>query len=71
MGHGTGYKYAHDYPNHYVEQQYLPYELNGKEFYRPTGNGYEQKIKEHLLRIKKEAVGYAADDKITQKEQND
>ena len=55
LGHGTGYKYAHDYPNHYVEQQYLPYELNGKEFYKPTGNGYEVKIKEHMQRIKKEA----------------
>ena len=55
LGHGTGYKYAHDYPNHYVEQQYLPYELNGKEFYKPTGNGYEVKIREHMQRIKKEA----------------
>ncbi len=55
LGHGTGYKYAHDYPNHYVEQQYLPYELNGKEFYCPTGNGYELKIKEHMRRIRKEA----------------
>ena len=55
LGHGTGYKYAHDYPNHYVEQQYLPYELNGKEFYRPTGNGYEVKIKEHMRRIRREA----------------
>ncbi len=55
LGHGTGYKYAHDYPNHYVEQQYLPYELNGKEFYRPTGNGYEVKIKEHMRRIRKDA----------------
>lgn len=55
LGHGTGYKYAHDYPNNYVKQQYLPYELNGKEFYRPTGNGYEVKIKEHMARIKKEA----------------
>jgi len=53
--HGTGYKYAHDYKNHYVEQQYLPYELNGKEFYHPSGNGYEVKIKEHMSRIKKEA----------------
>ena len=52
LGHGAGYKYAHDYPNHYVEQQYLPYELNGKEFYRPSGNGYEVKIKEHMKRIK-------------------
>ncbi len=55
LGHGTGYKYAHDYPNHYVEQQYLPYELNGKEFYSPTGNGYEVKIKEHMARIRREA----------------
>ncbi|MBD5548498.1 MAG: replication-associated recombination protein A [Lachnospiraceae bacterium] len=52
LGHGTGYLYAHDYPNHYVEQQYLPYELNGKEFYHPSGNGYEVKVKEHMKRIK-------------------
>ena len=55
LGHGIGYKYAHDYPNNYVRQQYLPYELSGKEFYSPSGNGYEKKIKEHLLRIRKEA----------------
>ena len=55
LGHGTGYKYAHDYPNHYVEQQYLPYELNGREFYKPSGNGYEVKIREHMKRIKAEA----------------
>ena len=29
LGHGKDYKYAHDYPNHYVRQQYLPYELSG------------------------------------------
>ncbi len=52
LGHGTGYKYAHDYPNHYVKQQYLPYELNGKEFYKPTGNGYEMKIREHMKWLK-------------------
>lgn len=55
LGHGRDYKYAHDYPNHYVEQQYLPYELSGKEFYRPSGNGYEQKIREHMKRIREEA----------------
>ena len=55
LSHGTGYKYAHDYPNHYVEQQYLPYELTGKEFYHPSGNGYEVKIREHMSRIKREA----------------
>lgn len=55
LGHGTGYKYAHDYPNHYVKQQYLPYELDGKEFYRPTGNGYEVKIREHMKKLREEA----------------
>lgn len=55
LGHGIGYAYAHDYPNHYVKQQYLPYELNGKEFYRPSGNGYERKIKEHMRRIRRAA----------------
>lgn len=55
LGHGTGYKYSHDYKNHYVKQQYLPYELSGKEFYKPTGNGYEVKIREHMKRIKEEA----------------
>ena len=57
LGHGTGYLYPHNYSNHYVEQQYLPYELNGKEFYIPSGNGYEVKVKEHMQRIKKEAKG--------------
>lgn len=52
LGHGIGYKYAHDYPDHYVEQQYLPYELNGKEFYSPTGNGYELKIRDHMKKLK-------------------
>lgn len=56
LGHGTGYKYAHDYPNHYVEQQYLPDGLMGSHFYTPTDNGYEADIKNHLRRIKEEAV---------------
>ena len=57
LGRGTGYLYAHDYPNHYVNQQYLPYELSGKEFYHPSGNGYEAKVREHMRRIKQEAKG--------------
>lgn len=56
LGHGIGYKYAHDYPNHYVEQQYLPDGLLGSHFYTPTDNGYEADIKNHLRRIKEEAV---------------
>lgn len=55
LGRGIGYKYAHNYPNHYVEQQYLPYELSGREFYTPSGNGYEVKIREHMKRIREEA----------------
>ena len=47
-----GYLYAHDYPDHYVKQQYLPYELSGKEFYKPTGNGYEVKIREHMRKLR-------------------
>jgi putative ATPase len=52
LGHGEGYLYAHDYPNNYVKQQYLPYELDGKEFYRPSGNGYEVKIREHMKKLR-------------------
>ena len=63
LGHGTGYKYAHDYPNDYVEQQYLPYELSGREFYQPSGNGYEVKIREHMARIKKEAAEASSENK--------
>lgn len=55
LGRGTGYKYAHDYPHHYVKQQYLPYELDGREFYKPSGNGYEAKIREHMRKLKEEA----------------
>ena len=55
LGHGVDYKYAHDYKNHYVKQQYLPYELEGEEFYHISDMGYEAKIKEHMKRIKEEA----------------
>ena len=47
LGHGIGYKYAHDYPNHYVKQQYLPDGLEDVKFYEPTDNGYEKQIKTH------------------------
>ncbi len=55
LGHGLGYKYAHSYKNHYVNQQYLPDELKDRVFYKPAEQGYEKIIKEHLDRIKKEA----------------
>ena len=46
-----GYLYAHDYPNHYVDQQYLPDDIKDKKFYPPTDNGYEKEIKEYFDRI--------------------
>ena len=52
LGHGIGYKYAHDYPNHYVEQQYLPDEIKDVKFYIPSENGYEKNIREHFKKIK-------------------
>ena len=55
LGHGTGYKYVHNYKNNYVKQQYLPTELSESVFFKPTDNGYEAKIKEHMKKIIKEA----------------
>lgn len=54
LGRGLGYKYAHNYPNHYVKQQYLPDEIQGTVFYQPSSNGYEKQIKEYLERIRRE-----------------
>ena len=55
LGRGTGYLYAHDYPNHYVKQQYLPDGLTERHFYRPSENGYEKQIKEWLEFLKEQA----------------
>ena len=52
LGHGKGYKYAHDYKNHYVKQQYLPDGLTGEVFYEPSENGYEQQIRAYYKKIK-------------------
>ncbi|MEW6228894.1 MAG: replication-associated recombination protein A, partial [Bacillota bacterium] len=48
LGHGAGYKYPHDFPGHFVPQQYLPDALAGKVYYEPTSNGYEKQIAERL-----------------------
>ena len=53
LGH-SGYLYAHNYPHHYVRQQYLPDELVGHCYYQPTQQGYERKISEWLEYLKKE-----------------
>ena len=51
LGH-VGYKYAHDYPNHYVDQQYLPDEIKDMKFYEPGINGYEKKIVDWMKYLK-------------------
>lgn len=53
LGRGIGYKYAHDYPNHYVRQQYLPEEIKDAKFYEPSDNGHEKQIKEWMEYIRK------------------
>ena len=55
LGHGIGYKYAHDYPNHYVKQQYLPGEIQGTRFYEPSDNGHEKEIKKWMEYIRQES----------------
>lgn len=52
LGHGVGYKYAHDYPEHYVKQQYLPSEIEGARFYCPTEIGYEKEAGERIRRLR-------------------
>jgi putative ATPase len=47
-GYGRGYKYAHDYPDHFVKQQNLPSSLQGKRYYVPTEQGYEKEIADRL-----------------------
>ncbi len=52
LGHGKGYKYAHDAPHGIAEQEYLPDELRGARYYDPTGNGYEREVGPRLERLR-------------------
>jgi len=53
FGHGKGYKYPHNYPGHFTEQQYLPDAVQGKKFYQPSDEGYEARIKKFIEQLKK------------------
>jgi putative ATPase len=54
FGHGKDYKYPHEYPEHWVEQQYLPDALHGKRFYEPSAQGREKEIAERWRRRRQE-----------------
>ena len=54
LGRSTGYRYAHDYPHHYVRQQYLPDEILGTRFYEPGDNGKEKEIQAWMEFLKGE-----------------
>jgi len=58
LGRGVGYKYAHNYPNHWVEQQYLPDAIKNMTFYEPNDIGHEKDIKEYFRNIGKDPQRY-------------
>ena len=53
LGHGKGYRYPHDFPHAVVGQQYLPEELEGSRYYRPTGNGFEKQLASRLEAVRR------------------
>jgi len=61
LGHGVDYRYAHDYPENFVEQQYLPDELLHESYYRPTANGSERALRQRLARLWKGLGRYPSD----------
>lgn len=48
LGYGKDYKYPHDYPDHFIEEEYLPENIKGKTYYHPTEQGFEREIKKRL-----------------------
>jgi putative ATPase len=58
LGHGKGYQYPHDFPNHFTPQQYLPDSVWGQQFFKPSDQGYEGHIAEKLLSIRKRQQDY-------------
>lgn len=52
LGHGIGYEYAHDFPNHFSTQRYLPEEMGDVKFYEPTEMGYEEKVGSWLKHLR-------------------
>ena len=73
MGYGKDYKYAHEYPEHFVEQQHLPDSLKGKKFYTPGKLGFENQILDRIRNLRGKKVqpenpkGPALDEPDTEK----
>lgn len=57
LGHGVEYKYPHDYPGHWVEQEYMPKGIKSASYYEPTENGHEARIKSRMEAIEKRRSG--------------
>ena len=66
-GYGKDYKYAHDYPGHFVEQKNLPNSIQNRRYYTPSEQGYEKKIVERLKNWWRN-FGRPPDDKNTEEE---
>ncbi|RYZ54076.1 MAG: replication-associated recombination protein A [Sphingobacteriales bacterium] len=58
LNYGSGYKYAHDYPGSFTDQEFLPDQISGTRIYTPGGNGSEGKLREYLRHCWKEKYGY-------------
>lgn len=58
IGYGKAYKYAHDHPNNFIHQEYLPEEISGKSFYEPTNNPRENDLRKRLKALWQEKYGY-------------
>jgi len=70
LGHGRGYKYPHNFPGNYTEQQYLPDELIGIKYYQPYANGYEKEIGDRMKRQKKGSRQSSFDSSINKKSED-
>jgi len=57
LDYGKDYKYPHDYPDHFIEEEYLPENLKGKTYYHPTDQGFEREIKKRLEAWRKNKMG--------------
>ncbi|MEE9400706.1 MAG: replication-associated recombination protein A, partial [Dehalococcoidia bacterium] len=63
VGYGKGYKYAHDFPGHFVEQQHLPDSLEGKKYYQPSDQGFEKEVEGRLKKWRGRGKGEARTEK--------